>query len=552
MNIICYVLLLLFPTIGFMSDDAIWDGGGGDNLWTTPENWTDDLLPASDADVIIDSLYTVVFNAQEYTVESVNLKNGAHLIIPPNNVLNTTKGGASGSDGVRLSSDTGAPTLLSIEGTLNIAMNDAPGDALDINTHCRVEVMPTGVLNITEAGNDGIEITESLINEGVIHIANTNSSGIKSAGTPAVIGSIHNKPTGVINFSNITGKAINLLGGIPFNNEGVVNIIGETDVINYSDEQYFINKGIFHASGMVNSLYFQHASGSTIAVANPVGQLTFDDHTIFNNSTLTIQVDGNEPGAGFQQIKFEQGDLTLDNTQLTLTGTYQPTQNESLVIIEKWSTGLITGQFSNFPEGSNFSFNGKNAYLTYTGGNGNDIALVIADSSFIDNDQDGYPINIDCDDFNSTINPGVSEIPNNAIDENCDGIVLIIDEDMDGYNSDEDCNDMDANVNPGATEIPNNGIDENCDGEDLLISTLEPEGDWITVFPNPTTGLINVQLKTPPIAQVALTTITGERLLEQTVNNHSVLDLSSFPKGIYIITVQSDQEKFVERLFVDR
>ncbi|MEZ4982134.1 MAG: hypothetical protein R2769_11230 [Saprospiraceae bacterium] len=43
----------------------------------------------------------------------------------------------------------------------------------------------------------------------------------------------------------------------------------------------------------------------------------------------------------------------------------------------------------------------------------------------------------------SDINPGAIEIPNNAIDEDCDGEALIIDNDMDGYNSDEDCDDND-------------------------------------------------------------------------------------------------------------
>ena len=102
----------------------------------------------------------------------------------------------------------------------------------------------------------------------------------------------------------------------------------------------------------------------------------------------------------------------------------------------------------------------------------------------------------DCDDANSSINPGATEVCDSAdTDEDCDGLVDDLDPDVsggstavyddadgDGYGDDStaaytcevgpgqvtvggDCNDIDAAINPGATEVCDAlDTDEDCDG----------------------------------------------------------------------------------------
>jgi len=93
----------------------------------------------------------------------------------------------------------------------------------------------------------------------------------------------------------------------------------------------------------------------------------------------------------------------------------------------------------------------------------------------------------DCDDADPLINPLATDIPDDGIDQNCDGaqaLTCFYDADSDGFGgtatyvdgdgdcTDDanqasvggDCNDSQASINPGATEIIGNGFDDDCDG----------------------------------------------------------------------------------------
>ena len=47
------------------------------------------------------------------------------------------------------------------------------------------------------------------------------------------------------------------------------------------------------------------------------------------------------------------------------------------------------------------------------------------------------------------------------------------DRDHDGYDDQIDCAPDDPAINPGAVDIPNDGIDQNCDGHDLTVGSGE-------------------------------------------------------------------------------
>ena len=80
-----------------------------------------------------------------------------------------------------------------------------------------------------------------------------------------------------------------------------------------------------------------------------------------------------------------------------------------------------------------------------------------------DRDGDGFATPADCDDHNAAIRPGVVDVPENGIDEDCTGgDFVILDRDGDGVGRPADCDDADPRVRPGLAEIPGNQVDEDC------------------------------------------------------------------------------------------
>jgi len=117
----------------------------------------------------------------------------------------------------------------------------------------------------------------------------------------------------------------------------------------------------------------------------------------------------------------------------------------------------------------------------------------------------------DCDDTDSAINPGATEVCNSGVDDDCDGdadeddpslsgTTYYADSDGDGYGdsasgtteacstpsgystTDDDCDDSDSGVNPGATEVCNS-TDDDCNGSvdddasDATTYYIDSDGD---------------------------------------------------------------------------
>lgn len=125
----------------------------------------------------------------------------------------------------------------------------------------------------------------------------------------------------------------------------------------------------------------------------------------------------------------------------------------------------------------------------------------------VDQDGDGWPRELDCDDTDPTIFPSADDIPDDGVDQDCSGSdaterglggepspgssggassgsgaargvggeksggtggdsSIDPDRDGDGFPSSVDCDDDDPRVHPGAFDVPWDGVDQDCSGAD--------------------------------------------------------------------------------------
>lgn len=133
---------------------------------------------------------------------------------------------------------------------------------------------------------------------------------------------------------------------------------------------------------------------------------------------------------------------------------------------------------------------------------------------YLDNDQDGFG------DVNHPKDTCITIPPINYVDNA------------------EDCNDSDENSYPGSEDIPDNGVDENCDGIDLFIAHK--------IFPSIVEETVTIHYNNN-FSDVSLLIFNnlGQLVYEEKTafnQNYEVVNLSHLHPGIYYISL-TDQEK---------
>lgn len=165
------------------------------------------------------------------------------------------------------------------------------------------------------------------------------------------------------------------------------------------------------------------------------------------------------------------------------------------------------------------------------------------ETDFIDEDGDGFFADVDCDDQNIRINPVALEIPENGIDEDCNG------EDFIPTGSANHPNIHDIYLNPTIGNPIHNDMVGNPvrEGFTDAISSNQAVAPNLGVFPNPTAGKIAIQLDGVSRYRIEVYNQLGHLIHQQELTgnlNGYQVDLANQQDGMYhlkIVNLNSSQ-----------
>ncbi len=108
-------------------------------------------------------------------------------------------------------------------------------------------------------------------------------------------------------------------------------------------------------------------------------------------------------------------------------------------------------------------------------------------------------------------------------------------------------------VYPGSSYVNWRGFSVRCicDNDSIPINNItsiiqQEQGDSLLIYPNPSTDKININFQNTHNAEYFIFNLSGA-LLDQNIIYKNTIDISSLPKGIYVVKITTDSQSLIEK-----
>jgi len=92
----------------------------------------------------------------------------------------------------------------------------------------------------------------------------------------------------------------------------------------------------------------------------------------------------------------------------------------------------------------------------------------------------------------------------------------------------------------------------NFDPSSATTSLHENKTNILNIYPNPSTGLLNINQSSNDIYNLSITNIIGQVVYKDIINNvKNIIDLSHIDKGVYLVEIKDNRTIFTERLIIE-